>query len=108
MSRDAFLSAQIEERVVKIPGVGSFRARGLTAPEWSEYEAHCTKIVDGKPVYKGDRAKLVQLGTIGEGGLQIFTVDDLPVLQNRPAKLIRPLSDAIAEMSGVSDDLGND
>jgi hypothetical protein len=96
-----------ETEVVKTPR-GEFTVRGLTADEWDDYERSCTVEIGGKATFKNNRAKLVQLGTIKpESGLPLFSPEDVEKLGRAPAKVIRPLFDAIAKLSGVGGDVGN-
>ncbi|QEL14337.1 hypothetical protein [Limnoglobus roseus] len=106
---DFFAAATVSETAeVKLPNGTVAKVRGLTGAEWDAYERACTSEgPDGKSVFKNDRARLVQFGTLDESGAPLFDEGDLPKLRTMSARFIRPLFDKIAALSGVGADAGN-
>lgn len=109
MKQDFFAAAVSDTAAVKLPDGRTLTVRGLTGAEWDEYERACTtEGPDGKAVFKNDRARLVQFGTLDEHGGPLFDAADLPKLRTLSARFLRPLFDTIAELStGGGDDAGN-
>ena len=65
--------------------------------------------MDGKSVYRTDRALLVRMAVIDpDTEAPVFTGDDLPALRALPTGAVNPVAKAALRLCGVGgDDAGN-
>lgn len=106
---DFFAKAKVKTEDVEVPGVGTFRVRGLTVAEYTEWSKASTRYDSkGKATFEADLAKLVQLGTVGEDGKRLFSLADIARLRESGKSFVAPLAKAISRLNGEQeDDLGN-
>jgi hypothetical protein len=103
--RDRFRAAAAAPRPTRklaVPELGEVHVVGLTGAEWDEYEAGCVTIEGGKTRTKADRARLVRLGVVSEGGVKVFRDEDEEYLATLPNRVLGPIAAAVADLSGAT------
>jgi hypothetical protein len=98
------LSKQLDRKTVKLPDIGEFVLRELTARERIEYETFVTSKLDKYGRVKSSTAlaaKLVQLGTENTDQQPVFGIGDYEAILTLSASIINEMAGTIAILSGI-------
>ncbi len=85
-----------------VPQFGEVYVRGLSAPEYDQYEHASVKGDKFIP----DTPTLIRYGMVDADGNHVFSDADLPALADLPSEVARPLRAQILKLSGIGADLG--
>ena len=103
-TRDSIIKADdLTTSTVTTDEWGTVRIRTMTGAERDEFDAMIVRNKNAKQFHDPTevRARLVVLCAIDESGARLFTEEDIPQLQQKAAKPLGAVADAIAALNGL-------